>query len=239
MEKILRLFLKIEIALGVLFTLRVLATGNNDWGVLYIILLFIGANAILALPGLWALFAHPPLRRLAAYVTLTPVGFVIGPVMLRSAMDSGLGLDVYLSVAAVAAVCALIWAVLKPKRAGRFVPQSMFASRWFNVTIVAVVVLGWIMPVFVYLFLAMEDTGSRGGGQGSPGMGAAVVILLAGMYLLGLGGASLLSGAWGWLGFRNGEAGRRGIHVVQMLISVPGMVVGGFVWAWLSGQGLV
>lgn len=236
MSKALSLFRIVELVLGVALALRVLMAGNSDWGSLYAVFLYAALSAVFLVIAAWAAVFRPAERRAAAWVMLLPVGFVVVPVMLRSAMAAPLPGSALIGLLLVTVVAALAFALLRPRKAADAVPGRLLHNTALNAFILALPIVGWLLPLGAWWYLAAQDTGSSGGG-GSPGMGAAVVLVMLAAYFVVLGGASVFTSIWGWVGFRSGQAGSRAIHVWQMLVGIPGLIVGILVAAWLRSQG--
>lgn len=238
MARTLSIFRFIELLLGIPLALQVLTLDSDNWGILYLLVIYAGIAAVFFLPALWAFFFRRELRRKAVWVMSLPVGLVVLPVMARNAMAEPLSMTVVLGVLAILAALLLAWAVLQPRKAGERLPRFFFRSRALNALIVCGLALGWITPV-----AALAYTGYFGNAahteQGSPGMGLATVITLFAIYLVALGMASVFAGIWGWIGFRSEIAGaQRALHAWQMGLAVPGLVVGVLVWLWVKSQGL-
>ncbi len=235
MSKTLSVFKWLEIVLGAGLTLRVLMSGNSDWSVLYFLVLFAAINAVFFLTGLWAVIFRRELRRQAAWVMLLPVAFLILPVMLRSALGEPMPVAWVLGLIASAAAGALLWTLVRPRAAARRVPQGVMRSRALNIGSIVLLILGWIAPVALLVFLFSQGGGS---GSGGSGMAAAYIIIFAALYFGGLGLTSLLVGTWGWVSFRGAPAGTsRAVHVWQMIVAAPGFVVGAMVVFWIAGRG--
>jgi len=78
---------------------------------------------------------------------------------------------------------------------------------------------------------------TSGGGQGSPGMGVAVVLVGVAMYCVGLGATSVIAAFLGWLGLCGGVDGaQKKLHITQLVVAAPGVLLGSATLAWLVSQ---
>ena len=51
-------------------------------------------------------------------------------------------------------------------------------------------------------------------------------------------GGLLVAGAWAWLGLRGGvDNACRKLNIAQLVVALPGILVGGTAFAWYLGQG--
>ena len=236
MTRTLKIIRRVEIVLGILLALRVLVSGSSDLGVLYVLVLFIFTNGPLCLVGAWAAIFRPGVRKLAISVVLLPVGFLVVPLMVRGVLEQPLSTDFIVIGLVVFVALVLAWALVRPRQASQRLPASVLRKKWLNVIILSLPVLGWMAPILAYIVLAASGEPISGGG-GSPGTGAAIVLIFAAVYLVGLGMVSLLTAAWGWIGYRGAASGERlNLHLWQMITGLPGAAVGVLAAALVGGQ---
>ncbi|HNP34679.1 MAG TPA: hypothetical protein PKK10_02395 [Woeseiaceae bacterium] len=226
----------VELLLGTCLALAVLTVANDNWGIVGIALYFIVINAPLALLGLWALIFRAPLRRVALWVTILPVAFLVIPMWIRSTMDGPISTDFLLGLCGIAVFAALGWACLRPRAVAELLPAGLFRSRPWNILMVLVPIAGWLPPIVTLAVTrpAFNDTAS---GQGSPGMGVAMVIIAASAYMIFVSLASLLTAIWAWLGLRGAIEGTlRRLHWSQLLVAMPGIAAGALILICLLAQ---
>jgi hypothetical protein len=236
MSKTLAVFRALELLLGTGLALRVLMAGNSDLGALYLLVLFAASNLPFMLIALWAAVFRPQLRRKALWVLVLPVAFVVLPLALRTSLGAAVPVAAVLAIIGLAVLGLVVWAVVRPRAAARRVPSGLFRSRLLNAALIGMIVAAWLLPA-VLLALAGGVTIDTSTGQGSPGMAAAYMVLLAAVYAMLVGAASCVAGVWGWLGYRGGVDGaQRSLHFWQMLSASPGILVAGLVLAWLRTQ---
>jgi hypothetical protein len=237
MSRALSLFRFIELLLGVPLALRMLMTSNNDWGILYLLVLYVAISAVFFAIALWAWFYRRELRRTAVWVMLLPVGLVVLPVVVRNLAAGPLSATLVLGLLAVVVIVVLVWAIANPRDAGQRLPLFLFRSRALNFLIVFGLALAWIAP-FGMLAVLKHGSNVTHSEQGSPGMGLAYVIALFAFYFLALGASSVFTAIWGWIGFRSELVGaQRTLHMWQMAMALPGLVIGALAWLWLKSQG--
>ncbi len=238
MSRALSLFRFIELLLGIPLALRVLMNGNNDWGILYFLFLYVAITAVFFVTALWSFFFRRELRRLAVWVMLLPLALVVLPVIARNHMTEPFSGSYLLGMLAIAVTGMLIWAVVNPRAATGRLPRFFFHSRALNILIVLCQVLAWAVPFAALAFLKNMGSAPHTE-QGSPGMGLAYVIVLFAIYFVGLALGSVFAAVWGWIGFRSEiEGAQRTLHLCQMGIALPAIVIGVLVWFWAKGQGV-
>ena len=96
-------------------------------------------------------------------------------------------------------------------------------------------IAGWLFLVFVIVYVATGDPSS--GASSGTAVGYAIVI--AALYLVGLGLGSFGVSTWAWVSLRGGfDDNTRGLNIAQLVVATPGVIFGGLVAAWLAGQGI-
>lgn len=233
----LRILRVLEIVLGTCLALAVLMASNENWGIIYIVFIFACINAPLVLVGLWALVFRPALRRLAVWVVLLPAAFLVIPVFARTAMGNPLDARLLLFAGLAAVASALLLALARPGRVAVRLPSSLFRSKVWNVLLLAPLVTGWLLAVTAIIRTgpALLDTSS---GQGSPGMGSAMMLIMTTVWLGGLALLSLFIATWAWLGLFGSVVGvQRKLHVAQLALAGPGLLIGVLFLLWLAGPG--
>lgn len=238
MPKALRIILVVQLLLGTVWTLAMLTELQKSLASLSLFVLIYAFHLIFFFVALWAVWKHPDLRRKAVLIMVLPVGFLFLPYMITSLFGDLLKAEQLASLAIAAAVLCLVLGIALPRKTARLLPNGLFRSRGFNILVIVLMVLAWLLPIVPIVWLAQHgDAGGPGGGQGSPGMGAAYVLAAAAMYLIGLGAASVMMGVLGWLGLRGDVVGaQRKLHTTQLVIAAPGLLLGSGTLAWLLTQ---
>jgi hypothetical protein len=99
--------------------------------------------------------------------------------------------------------------------------------RGLNQIILYAVAGGWALLLGIVVWLLLPEGGDalamRGGNPRS--VDIINVILVAGLFILGLGSVSLFSLVWGWAGLRAGDAGSRTLNIWQIVAAVPGILL--------------
>ena len=166
-----------------------------------------------------------------------PIVFWFLPTMLRGILGgalTGQQIGVLLTLLAVAALATCLFA---PRKAVAVVPDILLRSRFFNALVFIAVLLGWLLIAFTVAWVATGN--AKSGYQGDTGYGAGYAIVLASLYMVGLGLGSFLTAVWGWLGLRGGvENTPRKWHIAQIVIALPGIAIGSIVLAWFVGEAL-
>ncbi len=239
MPRALKIILVAEIVLGALWTLlAAMAQGAGGLAVFGLFLIVYAIFAVFFVVALYAFWKYPQERERAGWIMALPIVFWFLPGLIRVALGGHLTPQLLVTLLAVAAVAALMTCIVAPRKAVAVVPDFLLQSRIFNGLIFTAVLLGWLIIVFSVVWVA---SGNRGSGyQGDTGYGLGYAIVLASLYLVGLGFGSFFTAVWGWLGLRGGVADTpRGWHIAQLVIAAPGIIIGGIVLTWLAGQGLV
>jgi len=205
---------------------------------LYLFVLIYPFHLMFVLVALWAIWKHPDLRRKAALVIVLPVVFLFLPYLITSLFGGPLHAGQFAGIAVGTAIIGVVLGLAMPQKAVTVLPNGLFRSRGFNIVIIALIALAWLFPVVAIIWLSQEGaTNPTGGGQGSPGMGVAVMFVLVGMYFVGVGAASVVTALFGWLGLRGGVDGaQRGLHTAQLVLSAPGVLLGSGTLLWLLTQ---
>jgi hypothetical protein len=238
MPKALRIILVIQVLLGVVWTSAMLTELQKSLASLYLFVLIYPFHLVFALVAVWAIWKHPDLRRKAVLVFVLPVGFLFLPYLVTSLFGGALHGEQLAGLAVAAGVLGVVISFALPKKTVKVLPNCVFRSRGFNILVIAIMVVAWLIPLAAIIWLAQQSgTSQPGGGQGSPGMGAAFLLLGAAMYFVGLGAASIMTAVLGWLGLRGDVVGaQRKLHSAQLAIAAPGVLLGSGTLAWLLTQ---
>lgn len=154
--------------------------------------------------------------------------------MINSLAGGHLSGDEMLVVGLVAAAVALVACLFVPRKVSGLLPAFLFRSRLWNSLILAGLVLCWLIPVGVIVFVFRGRPGSTGGDTGE---GLALAIVLAATYLILLGAGSLAGAAWGWLGLRSGVEGAcRKLNIAQIVAAVPAGLMGVAALTFMASQ---
>ncbi len=203
--------------------------GTGGLEVLALFLVIFALQAVGFVIGVWAYRAQPEMRSTARWLLGLPFVFYFLPDLIM-AMAGG-----RLSGAALAAIVLFVLAVILgacvfiPRKVASALPVFLFRSTFINMVILLLLLLGWLFAVgvLVWLFGIEGEATSRALSRDATGYGRGASIVIGAIYLLGLGGASLLVAAWAWLGLRSGIDGAcRKLNTGQMLVATPGLLIG-------------
>jgi len=234
-SRALKIILSAEIVLGVLWTLlAAMAQGAGGLAIFGLFLIVYGLFTAVFVFAAWVYWKHPDKRRIAGWMMVLPVIFWFLPAMIRSLAGGVLSQQqfvVFLSVLAIAAIAAC-WFL--PRKAAVVIPEFLVRSRLFNWLVLLAMIVGWLFLVFVVLYVANEDKS----GTSTSGTAVAYAIVLAAIYLIGVGLGSFGASTWAWVSLRGGiETSTRKLNVAQLIVATPGVLIGILVTIWLAGQG--
>lgn len=194
---------------------------------------YIPVGVLIALFGVWVAWRHPTLRRRGSAIIVLPVAAVFLPAILNSLLGGPLLGRHLLAVFIVFAVAVFFVSIFLPGRAVTVVPSVLFRSRIWNGILIIAIVAGWVF-LAVAVFWAMDDSNYRR----DTGMGLAYAIMFAALYVSAMGLASVATATWAWLGLRGGvDNACRKLNIAQLVVALPGILIGGVVFAWYLGQG--
>lgn len=194
---------------------------------------YIPVAFLIALFGVWVAWRHPALRQSGLAIMLLPVAALFLPAILNSILGGPLLVQHLLAVLVLLAVAALFVSLFSPRRAVTVIPDALFRSRLWNGLIIFAIVAGWAFLVIVVVW-ALDDSNYRR----DTGMGLAYAIVFAALYVSAMGLASAVAATWAWLGLRGGvDNACRKLNIAQLVVALPGILVGGTVFAWFLGQG--
>ena len=233
MKRAVDIALGVQIVLGLCWTLAAAtAQGAGGLAAFFVFLVVYAVFACAAVFALWVLWRHPALRPRAGWILGLPVIFWFLPGILRSVAGGVVTSHQLLALLLWAAVFAIGFAWIFPSRAAVVMPRFLVASRVFNWLVLLAVPAGWAFLIGVVVLL------STGGGSSSSGTAVAYAIILAALYLVGLGLGSFGVSTWAWLSLRGGfESAPRKLNIAQLIVALPGVVAGLLVAAWLVQQG--
>jgi len=229
----------LEYLTGIFLAAIILTADNNNWGILAIILLYVALNGVFLVVALWALVFRPGQRIAALKVLLLPFAFLVVPLLVRDVIGGPVSAEFIYTVLALLMVSGIGWVILRPAQAAEYMPVGLLRSRPFNCSLLILLALGWVLPVIAIAYIVGQG-GGIGGGQGSPGMGTAYILILFALYFIGLGVVSLLIALWGWLGLRtNSAVSERKFHVWQLVAATPGLLMGIVIAVMLAYKGVI
>lgn len=235
MKRALRIVLGMEVALGAMWTLvSAMAQGAGGLGAVYVFLVVYPLFGLFVLFAAWTFWKHVEHRRLASGIMVLPVIFWFLPLALRSLAGGAVSGEQVGSVVIGLMATALLAAWIAPRKAATLIPACLVRSRAFNWLLLIALMAAWLFFVSAVLYVASHE----GPSSSTSGMGVAYAILLAAMYLVGLGIGSFGVSTWAWVSLRGGfELTARRLNFAQFVVAAPGVLIAIVVTAWLTGQG--
>ncbi|MEO1203883.1 MAG: hypothetical protein AAFX10_14335 [Pseudomonadota bacterium] len=235
MKTALTIALLIQLVSGLVWTLAVAGTpGRGDFGLLALLLLVYACQLPGVLLGAWSLWRHPELRVRAGLSVASPVVFWFLPGIVKALSGGHLDAAEAMSVGLALLGALLAASVIAPRRVAAQVPAFLFRSNWFNGLLLTLNVLAWVAVIAV-VFLVVS--GALGSPSGSTGYALASAIVLAAVFLIGMGAGSLLLFAWALLSLRSGVDGAcRRLNVAQLIVATPSMLLGMTALLFLASQ---
>jgi len=231
MPGILKFALFLQILTGALWTLVLaMVEGHGGLGMLILFVPVFSIQAICLFIGLWNYWRYPDRRRQARWLIALPAVVWFLPVIIKTLAGGPLtqrGLFALLSIAAVIFLYAVL---MMPRKVAGLFPDFMFRSRVLNSLILSGPVIGWLVLTgfLLWLFGVDGEGASRAEPRDSTASASAYLVVIAALYLIGLGVSSILCGLWAWLGLRGGVEGAcRRLNVAQIVVAAPGLLTGG------------
>ena len=225
-----------QAALGLLWTYAVLTASNSGWGPLVAFVYTYALQPVFFLFAAWVFCRRRKLRKPAALIMAMPVALLFLPIGIRTLAGGRVEPSVFAAIAVIAAMLAILYGLVRPQSAAKYVPHAWLRSPAFNIGVILLQVLGWLLPVcmFTYLSLQMQS----GIGSTDAGMGLAYLLILVVIYFAGLGVTSLLASAIAWVGLRGRiDNTPRKLHIAQLAIATPGVLLGAGAILWIAAQG--
>ena len=231
LPKLLTVIIAIQVLLGLWWTLPLLFH-DGDFSTLAVLFTSAAANLVFLFIAAWAMWRRPALRSRAAIVIALPFVTYFLPWLLKALMGGPLtgerSLGILLSLAAVAVAVCLFF----PRRISSLLPRGLVQSRALNWLLIVVMAGAWLFPLGIVGMLASDDSGGS-----SSGTAVAYAIVYLAMYIVAVGGGALLMLIWGWLGLKSSaDNPSRGLHIAQVAMGSPSVLLGVAVLGWLAGQ---
>ena len=235
MTRALKIILGVEVVLGLLWTIiAAMAHGAGGLGAVAFFLIIYAVFAVFFIFAAWVYWKRPDERKRAGWIMLLPIVFWFVPLTIRSMAGGYLSsqqLSIMLLVLGVIAVAAC-WVL--PRKAAALIPDFLVRSKLFNWLLIVAVIAGWLFFVGVIVYVLNEDVP----GSTTTGTAIAYALIFAAMYLIFQGVGGFVVSTWAWLCLRGGfEKTTRGLNITQLVVSVPGVLIGIVVAVWLAGQG--
>lgn len=234
MNRALKIVLGIQIVLGLIWTLAAaMAHGAGGLAAVGVFFIVYAIFALLFLFAMWVCWKYPEERRLAIWIMLFPVVFWFAPLIIRPLAGDYLSTQQLAGLFILAGIALIGSCWLMPRRITRFIPDGLIRSRLFNWLILLSVIGGWLFFIFVVVYVANDKSSSAAGGEA-----LAVAIILAALYLIWQGVGGFLAATWAWLCLRSKTTNKsRKLSIAQIVVSLPGVLLGVAVAVWLAGQG--
>ncbi len=231
MRILLNVVIALQLALGMWWTVPLLKH-DGDFSTLYVFVISAMAHGVFLLVAAWALWKHPDQRRRAAVVIALPFAIYCLPFLLKALFGGPLvGSRGRLALGLGAGAVAL-FGLLFPKKAFRLLPGGLVRSRAVNWLLILGLAAAWIFPIAVVAWLASSDTGSS-----SSGTAVAYAVILLSLYIVVVAAAALAMMLWAWIGlFGNRDNPSRTLHIAQLAMGSPSLVLGAITLSWLAAQ---
>ena len=232
MNRALKIVFGMSCALGLLWTLSAaMAQGAGGLAVVFLFLVIYPLFGVFFLFAAWMFWKRPEQRKLAGWTMAIPVIAWFLPYIIRGMSGGAISTGQLMSLVLSSIVVATLAAWVFPRQAARFVPDRLARSRLFNWLILLAMIGAWAFLVAVVIYVSTGE-GSSGGSA------VAYAIILAALYLVGIGVGSFGAATWAWVSLRGGfEATARKLNVAQMIVAAPGIAIAVLVASWLVEQG--
>jgi hypothetical protein len=231
MRTALNIIIGLQLLLGAWWTLPLLKH-DGDFSTLYILFIALLANAVFFLVAGWSMWRHPPLRRRAGVVLGLPVLLYGLPWLIKAVAGGPLTASKGLGAILVILAGLLGFCLFFPQRVYRLLPCSLIQSKFLNWLIIIAMIVAWVLPVAGIVWL-----GSGNSGSSSSGNAVAYAIYYFALYMVLVGAGALVVMTWGWIGLRGDvDNPSRRLHIAQLVIGLPSLVVGLLTMSWLASQ---
>lgn len=234
MPRIAPILLWVQMVLSAAFVVSVSMLGREGGlQVIGLYFYYLPLAGLIALAGVWLAWRYPGYRRHGIAIALAPIVAALLPFPLNAVLGGPLLKQHLLTVAALLFIAWFIVSLVAPRRVVALIPDALFRSRLWNSLVILGIVAGWLLLAVVVAWV-MHDSSYRR----DTGTGIAYAIILASLYVAAMGLASAAVTAWAWLGLRGGVAGAcRRLNIAQLVVAIPGVLIGGVVFLWLGSQG--
>jgi len=235
MRRASRIVLGLEVALGLFWTVAAaMAHGAGGLAAVGLFFFIYAIFAVCMLFAVWVYWKRPEERTTAVWIMLLPVAFWFAPLTIRTLAGGFLSAEQFakFSLIIVMLGVAMCWVI--PRKVATLVPAFLLRSKVLNWLLILAMIASWCFIVFISLYV-LNENGPKNT-DSSTGLGFA--LMLAALYLVGLGIGSFVVATWGWVSLRSGlDTRTRRLNIVQLIVAVPGVLTGLSVAAWLSRQG--
>lgn len=228
---LLNLIIGLQALLGI-WWIGPLLRHDGDFSTLYVLAISVVANGLFFLVAAWAMWKHKELRRRAAVVMILPVALYLFPFAIKAVFGGPLlgarrNLALVLLGGAILAFCLAF-----PKKVFELLPGTLVQSRFLNWLLILGLAAAWLLPIAV----AIQFT-SSGSVSNMSGNAAAYAVILLSWYIIIVGAAALVLMLWAWIGLRgDNNSPSRNLHIAQLVMGFPSLVVGVITISWLAGQ---
>lgn len=231
MRILLNIIIGAQVVLGLWWTVPLLFH-EGDFSTLAVLFVSAIANAVFLLVAAWTMWKHPDLRRRAGVIIAMPFIMYLAPYIIKGVfggpMTGSRGRNALILFGALAATACLFF----PARIATLLPKGLLQSRALNWLLIVATAIAWVFPVAI---VAWHAAGNGGSSTSGTALGYAIVYLA--IYVVLVGGASILMMLWAWVGLRSGpENPSRKLHVAQLVMGSPSVLLGLLVLSWLAGQ---
>ena len=231
MRILLNIIIGLQVLLGIWWTVPLLFH-EGDFSTLYVFFVSAIANIVFFLIAAFAMWKYPDLRRRAGVVMALPLVMYFLPYIIKGVFggpmtgERGRGALILIGALIVAAC------IFFPKRVFSILPGKFVQNRFVNWLLILGMLGAWLFPIAIIIWLGMDNSGGS-----SSGTAVAYAIVYFAIYIVIVGAAALGMMLWGWVGLRgNAENPSRKLHIAQLVMGSPSVVLGVLTLGWLIGQ---
>ena len=231
MRIFLNLIIGLQTLLGIWWT-GPLLRHDTDFSTLYVLAIYVAANGIFLLVAAWAMWKHKELRRRAMIVMILPVAVYFFPFAAKAVFGGPLiGSRRDLAIGLFGGTILLICIAFR-KKVFELLPDNLVQSRLLNWLLIVGLAVAWFFPVAVVIWLV-----TNGSADSSSANAFAYAIILLAQYIIIVGAAALALMLWAWIGLAGGNNRQiRRLHIAQLVMGFPSLIVGVMAFSWLAGQ---
>lgn len=239
-DKFLDILLAAQLVLGALWTLPIISNQGEaaEWMGLFLLLILYPIHGVIVLIAAWYFWKRPDLRWRAGLLIVMPVVLfpipwilegVFGDPVLKSA-------DAVRQTIATLLALVVILVLVFPRRVAEYVPRSVLRSTVWNVLILLAPIAVYVPYIAVY---ATRKSITEGASPDQAGWTVAYALIIMILYAAISFVPALLTFLYSYVGlFQRRDRRRVGLHIAQLVLSSPPVVLGVWVINRLMEPGL-